>query len=239
MKLVVIIPARGGSKSVPGKNIRLLDGKPLIQYSVEYALLSGAVAHTVVSTDSLEIAETARVCGAEVPFIRPSVLGGDLVQDFGVMHHALLSLEKHYGETIELMALLRPTSPLRPPGLIERALALLEDDPNASSLRSVVVSEEHPYRQWIPKDGAMVGYERSVKEPYNLPRQLLPAVYFQSGDLEVVRRRTLLHGSVSGDRVLPLIVDRDAKLDIDRFTDLQDAEIRMAQKGHSGENEKP
>lgn len=224
MKIYTVIPARGGSKSIPKKNICLLNNKPLLQHSVEYSLHCPQIAHTIVSTDSEEIAEVARKCGAEVPFIRPAEFAQDLTQDYPVMRHALEELEKFYNERIDVIALLRPTSPFRPPNLIERAVALLEKYPNASSVRAVAVAQEHPFRQWETDGPYIVGYEKKVFEPYNIPRQLLPQAYFQTGDLEMVKRQTLMEGSVSGSRVLPLIISHEEMVDIDNAEDWKKAE---------------
>ncbi|MBF0185531.1 MAG: acylneuraminate cytidylyltransferase family protein [Magnetococcales bacterium] len=227
MNLVTVIPARGGSKSIPLKNIRLLHGRPLIDYSIRYSLACSLVQHTVVSTDCEQIAAIARHSGAEVPFLRPAEHAQDLTPDFPVFRHALLALEEFYQEKIDLLLLLRPTSPLRPPGLIERAVALLQAHPEASSVRSVAVAKEHPYRQWQTDGPYMRAAEERVFEPYNLPRQLLPLRYFQTGDLEMMRRQTLLDGSISGPRVLPLRIDHEEMVDIDHESDLQRAERKI------------
>ncbi|MDO8505533.1 MAG: acylneuraminate cytidylyltransferase family protein [bacterium] len=224
MNICTVIPARGGSKSIPKKNIRLLHGKPLVQYSIEYSLACPFVMHTVVSTDSAEIAQVAKTGGAEVPFLRPAEFAQDDAQDYPVFRHALEELEKIYQETIDILVLLRPTSPLRPVGLIEKALELLNIHPDATSVRSVVRSKEHPYRQWRIMGEYMIGYENSIKEPYNLPRQKLPEIYFQTGDLEAIRRQTILNGSISGDRVLPLIIEHEVMVDIDNEVDWKKAE---------------
>lgn len=234
MHVVTVIPARGGSKSIPLKNIRMLGERPLIDYTIQYSLRSKVIAHTVVSTDSAAIAKIAKESGAEVPFLRPDEFAQDLTPDFPVIEHALKELEQLYATQIDAIVLLRPTSPLRIPGLIERAVELLEGSPDATSVRAVMKSEEHPFRQWKMKNGFIAGYESEVSEPYNLPRQLLPEVYFQTGDIEVVRRSTILSGSVSGENVLPLILDREDVLDIDYFSDLAKAKEVLDARSDSG-----
>ena len=227
INIYTVIPARGGSKSIPKKNIRLLHGKPLLYYSVVYSLRCSLIARTVVSTDSDENAEIARNCGAEVPFTRPEELAQDDTPDYPVFRHALHTLEDIYDEQIDLIVLLRPTSPLRPPGLIERGVTMLQRFPEASSVRSVTLSKQHPFRQWKIMGDYIVGYETGVFEPYNLPRQQLPPVYFQTGDLEIIRRQTLLSGSISGERVLPLIIEPEEMVDIDHESDWHKAEERL------------
>jgi len=180
MNIYTVIPARGGSKSIPQKNIKLLNGKPLIEYSIKYSLACPLVNHTIVSTDSPEIAEIAKACGAEVPFLRPSEFSGDLVPDYPVLAHALKELEEATNKRIDLIVLLRPTSPLRPVKLIEKGIQLMINFPNASSVRSVTKSTEHPYRQWKLDGDHMIGYANEINEAYNIPRQKLPSVYFQT-----------------------------------------------------------
>lgn len=227
MNLVTVIPARGGSKSIPFKNIQPLNGLPLLAYSIQYSLACPLVSHTVVSTDSRDIGDLALKHGAEVPFMRPDDISGDTTPDFPVVAHALIELEKLYQTTIDAIVWLRPTSPLRPAQLIEAAVKILEEEPECSSIRSVVTSSEHPYRQWVGEGKFISGYVNDVYEPYNLPRQALPPLYFQSGDIEVVRRQTILDGSISGRRVMPLIISRDQMLDIDHLKDLAMAENRI------------
>ncbi|MBF0460803.1 MAG: acylneuraminate cytidylyltransferase family protein [Magnetococcales bacterium] len=224
MNIYTVIPARGGSKSIPHKNIRLLNGQPLIHYSIRYSLACSLIKRTIVSTDSAEIARIAQEQGAEVPFLRPPEHAQDNTPDFPVFQHALHTLEHLYQETIDLLLLLRPTSPLRPPGLIEQAVALMENHPEASSVRSVAIAKEHPYRQWQREGNFIRGVEQTVFEPYNIPRQQLPTTYFQTGDLELIRRETLLAGSISGPRVLPLLIDHEQMVDIDHESDLRSAE---------------
>ena len=224
MNIYTVIPARGGSKGVIKKNIKLLNQQPLIQYSIEYSLKSSIVKRTVVSTDCDEIAEISINCGAEVPFIRPKEYAEDLTPDFPVFNHALFELEKIYNEKIEFLILLRPTSPFRPPNLIEKGLDLLKSNPYATSVRSVTVSVEHPYRQWVDDGNYIQGFVQEINEPYNLPRQKLPKTYFQTGDIEIIRRSTIMKGSISGEKVLPLVIDHDQMLDIDSEKDWTNAE---------------
>jgi len=227
MNIYTIIPARGGSKSIHKKNIRLLNGIPLINYSIKYSQNCNLISHTVVSTDSKEISEIALNCGAEVPFLRPKEFAKDESQDYPVFKHALEVLEKMSKTQIELMVLLRPTSPLRPKHMIERGVDLLIRFPEATSVRSVTASHEHPFRQWKKDGDYITGYENNVSEPYNIPRQKLPSVFFQTGDLEIVRRKTLIEGSISGNRILPLIISNEEMMDIDHEQDLKKAEKRL------------
>jgi CMP-N,N'-diacetyllegionaminic acid synthase len=230
LNLITVIPARGASKSIPLKNIQPLNGLPLLAYSISYSLACPLVSHTVVSTDSCDIGDIALKHGAEVPFMRPIDISGDTVPDFPVIEHALIELEKIYQKSIDAIVWLRPTSPLRPSRLIEMAAKILDEEPQCTSVRAVVSSSEHPYRQWVSDGKFISGYVDEVYEPYNLPRQALPTTYFQSGDIEVVRRQTILDGSISGRWVMPLIINRDEMLDIDHMKDLVMAENRINER---------
>ncbi len=223
MKVITIIPARGGSKSIPNKNIQPLGEKPLVAYSIEYSLSSSYIAKTIVSTDSSEIAAIAKSFGAQVPFVRPREFATDESKDYEFMRHALNFFED-LGEVYDLYVLLRPTSPVRPKGLIERAIQVFIEHPEASSVRSVAKVKEHPFRTWtVNFDGAMSGFVDSIKEPYNLPRQELPLVYFQTGDIEVVARETILQGSISGSNVYPLEIGHHEMIDVDQWEDFSKA----------------
>lgn len=230
MKIITIIPARGGSKSLPNKNILSLNGKPLLCYSIDYSLRSQLVTSTVVSTDSQEIANIAKLSGALVPFLRPGEYARDDTRDYPVMRHALDFFEGQ-GQIFDLYVLLRPTSPLRPSGLIEKALEILKDNINATSVRSMAKIKEHPYRAWRQNDDKSVcGFVETEIEPYNIPRQELPELLFQTGDIEVIRRETIINGSISGQYVYPLIINHRDMIDIDSKLDFDRAEKSNAYK---------
>jgi len=223
LKVITIIPARGGSKSIPKKNIQLLGPKPLVAYSIEYSLSSSQVSKTVVSTDSSEIADISKSFGADVPFLRPAKYATDESRDYDFMRHALDYFES-LGEVYDLYILLRPTSPVRPQGLIQRAIEIFEENLGATSVRSVAIAKEHPYRAWLENsNGTIDGFVSNVSESYNLPRQQLPLVYFQTGDVEAVSRETILEGSISGGSVYPLVIDHSEMIDIDQWEDFSRA----------------
>ena len=224
MRILTIIPARGGSKSLPKKNILLLNGEPLLCHSVDYSLKSKLIKTTIVSTDSQEIADIAKKCGALAPFIRPTEFAQDDTRDYPVIRHALDFFEAQ-GKIFDIYILLRPTSPIRPPGLIEKAVEIFKNNPSATSIRSMAKIKEHPYRAWRQgQDGSISGFINNEIEPYNIPRQELPPLYFQTGDIEAIRRETLINGSVSGDCVFPLVIKHDEMIDIDNESDFNRAE---------------
>jgi CMP-N,N'-diacetyllegionaminic acid synthase len=231
MSIVTIIPARSGSKSIPKKNIQHLNGKPLIEHSISYSLRCSLVNDTILSTDCEEISALGRQFGASVPFLRPKCYALDDSRDYDFMRHALDFLDNQ-DRVYDYYVLLRPTSPLRPAGLIERAVDILNKNSQASSVRSMARTDEHPYRCWTPLEGGNVApFVSDIEESYNIPRQSLPVVLFQTGDIEVVRRHTLLNGSVSGKSVFPLILEHSDMMDIDHPTDLRAAEKLMIDKG--------
>jgi N-acylneuraminate cytidylyltransferase len=229
VRIVTIIPARGGSKGIKKKNISLLNGKPLLSYAIEYSLKCPLVKRTIVSTDDLEIADIAKKYGADVPFIRPAEYAQDGTPDYPVFKHAADWLEKYEHKMFDIFVLLRPTSPLRPEGLIEKGHRLLKKYPDANSVRTVALCRQHPYRMFkIKGDFIVPVLNDSIFEPYNIPRQKLPDVYFQTGDLEMTRRKTLLEeNSISGKNVLPLIISAADMIDIDEQKDLLSASDRL------------
>jgi N-acylneuraminate cytidylyltransferase len=222
-EVLAVIPARGGSKGIPHKNIRDFAGYPLIAYSIAAALQAERVSRVIVSTDDAEIAEIARSFGAEVPFLRPEALAQDDTLDLPVFEHALAWLKEHEGYQPNLIVQLRPTSPVRPVDLVDRATKLLLDNPDADSVRGVVPAGQNPHKMWrIGPDGQMrplLTVER-IDEPYNAPRQKLPPVYWQTGHIDVIRPDVILeNGSMSGDVILPVYVDPVFTVDIDNLRD--------------------
>src|SRR4030065_943344 len=148
MEIFALIPARGGSKSTPHKNIPPLAGFPLIAYSIAAAKQSNLVTRTIVSTDDDEIARIAREYGAETPFMRPAEFAQDHTTDFPVFSHALGWLKEHEGYQPEVVVQLRPTSPMRPPGCVDQSVQVLLDHPEADSVRGVIPSGQNPYKMW-------------------------------------------------------------------------------------------
>ena len=147
-RILAIIPARGGSKGIPRKNVMLVGGKPLIAHSILQARNSERINRVLVSTDDEEIAAVAREWGAEVPFVRPSEYAQDLSPDIDVFRHALDWLQRREGYEPEMVVHLRPTGPVREVALIDKAIGLLASQPEADALRSVSVAVQTPYKMW-------------------------------------------------------------------------------------------
>ncbi len=225
-EVLAIVQARGGSKGIPGKNIRYFGKHPLIAYSIASALATSAVTRLVVSTDDAEIAEVAQQYGAEVPFTRPAALATDDAQDFPLFEHALAWLRTHEDYVPQVIVQLRPTSPLRPKGFINTGVNLLWEDQDADCVRSVTRSQQNPYKMWRSGERYLVpllGDE--FPEPYNMPRQKLPKTYWQTGHLDVIRYETIVEKqSLTGNRVLPLMIEPAYCADIDTLEDWERAE---------------
>ena len=227
LEVLAVVPARGGSQSIARKNIKPLAGHALLAYSVAAGLQSKLVTRVLVSTDDDEIAETARVYGADVPFMRPAELAMDDSTDLPVFQHALNWLNSEEGYNPALVVQLRPTSPIRPLDCVDRALELLIADPQADSVRGVVPSGQNPYKMWfISAVGSMNPLlTDGPAEAYNQPRQGLPATYWQTGHIDAIRTSSLLaKGSMSGDVILPLKIDARYAVDIDTENDWRRAE---------------
>ncbi|OGO28972.1 MAG: cytidyltransferase [Chloroflexi bacterium RBG_16_54_18] len=225
-----LIPARGGSKSIPRKNIRSFAGYPLIAYSIAAGLVAESISRLVVSTDDDEIAEVALRFGAEVPFIRPNEFSQDHTPDLPVFRHAIQWLNENQGYQPEVIVQLRPTSPLRRVSHIDQAVNQLVSRPDADSIRTVCVPFQNPFKMWqIGPDGFMQALLNTEDpEPYNLPRQVLPEIYWQTGYVDAAWTRTIMRkNSMTGDKILPLLIDASEWIDIDSSSDWRRAELLL------------
>jgi YrbI family 3-deoxy-D-manno-octulosonate 8-phosphate phosphatase len=223
-EVLAIIPARGGSKGIPRKNIRSFAGYPLLAYSVAAALQADLVTRVVVSTDDEEIAAVSRQFGAETPFLRPPELALDDTTDLPVFVHAMHSLEDRDGYRPDVIVQLRPTSPIRPRDCVDQAVRTLLAHPDADSVRGVVPAGQNPHKMWrvTSAEAPMLPLLKvdGLAEPYNAPRQGLPAAYWQTGHIDAIRAATILQkNSMSGDRIYPLIIDPRYTVDIDNLSD--------------------
>jgi len=213
-KILVVIPARSGSKGIKNKNIKKINGKHLIYYTINYAQKSKVVDKIIVSTDSKKYAKISNRYGVETPFLRSKHISRDTTKDFPVIIDALRKTEKFFKLKFDYVIILRPTSPKREKMLIEKGIKILDKNNKADSVRAVTINKYHPFRYWrMQSNGFMKSFIKTKEEPYNIPRQKLPLAFFQSGDIEIVKRKTLLNGSVTGKKVLPLIIKRSFDLD--------------------------
>jgi CMP-N,N'-diacetyllegionaminic acid synthase len=228
---IALIPARSGSKRVPHKNIARLNGHPLIAYTISTARQSGVFDAVVVSTDSEEYAAVARHYGAEVPFLRPATMSGDISPDIEWVQHALQTLAA-LGRTYEAFSLLRPTSPCRKPETIRRAWAQFVAEAGVDSLRAVEKCEQHPGKMWIVRGMRMHPLLPMGPEtvPYHSTQYAgLPLVYVQNASLEIAWTRVALEmNSIAGEVLTPFLTIGDEGFDVNRPDDWRLLEAALA-----------
>jgi CMP-N-acetylneuraminic acid synthetase len=224
MRVLGLIPARGGSKGVPRKNIRMLGGKPLLQYTAETARAARLLSRVVLSTDDEEIAEIGRDCNLEVPFMRPTELAADATPSLLVVKHALEWLGSR-GDLFDAVCLLQPTHPFRQSGDIDACIALLAES-GADSVVTVlpVPPEYNPH--WVFFRGPDGALRLSTGESTPIPRrQDLPPAFHREGSVYVTLRDVVLKGgSLFGERVIGYPVDPGKSVNIDTQDDWARAE---------------
>lgn len=228
---LAIIPARGGSKGIPRKNIKDFAGKPLIAWSILQALSAKQVDRVIVSTDCDAIAKVAEEWGAEVPFRRPAEISGDLSTDFEFMAHALEFLREEGSDMPDLIVHLRPTFPLRSSEFIDGCVTTLRDDEAATSLRTIIPTEKSPYKMYTLGCGSkaipLFDTVNGLTEPYNRCRQELPLTYLHNGCVDVIRRETIESGSMTGSHIHGVIMDAGAHDDLDMMHQWSVAEKKV------------
>ena len=236
-RVLAVVPARGGSKGLHRKNARALGGHPLVAWSVAAGKQAETVSRVICSTEDREIAELAARYGAEVPFMRPAELARDDTLDLPVFQHALAWLESEQSWRADIVVQLRPTSPLRFPGQVDAAVRLLLATPGATGVRTVIPAPANPYKMWLLSQPGAGGYMRPLvgvpdsEEPYNMLRQQLPQAYWQTGTIDVVRADVIRGGRMSGDCLLPMVIDPRQAVDIDSQSDLAAAAARIERLG--------
>jgi CMP-N,N'-diacetyllegionaminic acid synthase len=233
LEILGLIPARGGSRGIPGKNLRLLGGRSLVARAVESGLESRLVSRLILSTDSGPIAEEGRRAGAEVPFLRPAELAKDETPTALVVAHALKWLEENEGTRPDILVLLQPTAPLRQARHIDEALSLLVSE-GARSVVSVtpVPGHYHPSWQFSIRDGALFPFMETGKVPPR--RQDLPQTYTRNGAIYAAWTETWLTGTMAyGSGCVPYLMMPEESVNIDSPEDLELAEFLLA-RGRAG-----
>lgn len=234
MEILAIIPARGGSKGLPGKNIRLLLGHPLIAYSILASKKSKHMTRTIVTTDDEAIALTARQYDAEIPFMRPAEIAKDASTDYEVFTHALQWLNENENYIPDLVVQLRPTSPLRLNGMIDACIEKMIANSKADSLRIITEAPVTPYKMWLAENNdipmkPLLSID-NLNEPFNLPRQQLPKVYWQIGTLDIIKTSVITEMKMmSGKNILPHIVPSWLAVDIDDIKSFEKAAETIVQ----------
>lgn len=226
-RCVALIPARAGSKRVRSKNVRPLGGHPLIAYSIAAALDSGVFDAVLVSTDSEEIAAVAAHYGAEVPFLRPAALAGDLSPDIDWIEWTLGELQQR-GREFDAFAILRPTSPFRTADTVRRAWALFRSQAGVDSLRAVEKCSQHPGKMWVVRGSRLLPllpFGPAQQPWHSTPYQALPEVYVQNASLEIAWCRVVFEGrTIAGETIVPFVTQGHEGFDINQPEDLALAE---------------
>lgn len=225
MKVLAIIPARGGSKGIRKKNIRNLAGKPLIAYAILSAKKSKFIDKIIVSTDNKEISRISISYGADVPFLRPKHLAQDTSSTLDVVKHALRFLEDNQSYAPDMIVVLQPTSPLRTTKIIDSSISLLKNS-NATSVITVSKIKKHPYSSFWLKKGMLKPFKSNFTT-YN-QRQKYTDLYYPTGDVYVFWNKTLKkYDSIYGHRIKALIIADENTTDIDTPFDLFVSEMLM------------
>lgn len=222
-----VIPARGGSKGIPGKNVRPLAGVPLLAHTARAALASRLITEVVVTTDAPEIREVALQYGVQAPFLRPAELATDTALAIPTVQHAVLEMERRRAAAYDYVVMLQPTTPFRTSDDLDEALGrLLESD--ADGIISVVgVDNWHPMKMKRFAGELLVDYEKPPVE--NPPRQTLPPVFMVNGALYATRRDVLMErGTFQGDRCLGYVMPPERSVNIDSEIDFMVAEYLFA-----------
>ncbi|MDD5146069.1 MAG: acylneuraminate cytidylyltransferase family protein [Candidatus Pacebacteria bacterium] len=230
MKILAFIPARAGSQRIPNKNIKKLNGKPLIAYSIEAAKGSKYINRILVSTNSKEIASVANEYGAEVPFLRPENISQSDSTELQFFTHALDWLKHNEGYQPDLIVLLYPTSPFRKSDSIDRAVDEMLKHPEADSLRSIRLCSEHPYKMWVLKDNGYIQpfVETKDTNTQTLSSQVFPKVYIQNASIYITKPITIYNKkSPVGDVVVPFVMNEVESMDINNPMDFMFAEHIM------------
>lgn len=231
IKVLGIIPARGGSTSIPRKNIIDVAGKPLIYYSIKEAQKSKLLDAFIVSTDDAEIAKVAQSFGADVPFLRPKKFARKYSAEIEYMRHALDWVAKNRGWYPEIVVAIKPTSPLRPAKDIDRVIRLLKKG-KFSMARTMIKSRHHPYRTWkfnkktsefIPLLPNLVSPKDFKIWGNDVPRQKLTDAYTQNGAVDATWVKNIKKGAsaVFAGPIGGIIVDPETSIDIDEPEDLE------------------
>ena len=231
MRILGVIPARGGSKGVPAKNLRVVGGAPLVAHSIRTAeAVSDLVFRTVVSTDDPETARVAREAGGDVPFMRPAALAGDRAPMAPAVRHAVEFVEADEGRRVEWVLLLQPTNPIRLREDVEAVVELAREGECDSVVSVVRVHATHPVLMKRIEDGWLRPW--GDPEPKGGRRQdYAPPAYMRNGALYLTRRDVVIAGAMWGDRVRPYEMPEERSVGIDTELDLRLADLLMREGG--------
>lgn len=231
-RILVVVPARGGSKGIPLKNLHPVAGKPLLVYTADRIASLDWVDRAVVSTDHLLVRQAALEAGLDAPFMRPVELSGDRIGDVEVLAHALEATEADDGQRYDIVVMLQPTSPLRRAEDVTAALdKLISEDLDSVWTVSPTDLKAHPLKQLMLDDQGRLGYF-DARGAQIVARQQLKPVYHRNGVAYVLRRRALLDGRLMGERAGALVID-DVQVSIDTLDDVARVERALSESGLS------
>ncbi len=225
MEVLAIIPARAGSKGLPGKNLKDLGGYPLIAWTIQAVKKSRYVTDSCFTTEDEEIARVAKRFGANVPFLRPKELAEDSTSSLAVLLHALLEMERLKEKRYDIVVYLQPTSPFRDSEVIDRAIEILLNDDRLTSVVGVKsAGDSHPFWDLKERDGILYYYIEDLPFPRPMRRQDLPPAYHFNGAIAVSRRDYYVQAKdpmpTFGQPFGPVVMDSIQSVNIDREEDL-------------------
>ena len=226
IKILCIIPARSGSKGLPGKNIMNYKGKPMLAWSIKQAqeCKYANKIKIIVSTDSEEYAKIAREYGAETPFLRPSEISGDFSTDYECIKHCVDWLKENENYVADIILHLRPTQPCRKVVDINNCLDIfIENRDNYDSLRTVIPFSKSPFKMYTITElklNPLFNEINGIKEPYNQARQVLPQTYLHNGYIDIFNTNLVEKNTITGNYIYPYVMEITDNVDIDYKEDL-------------------
>ncbi len=231
MNILCIIPARSGSKGLKHKNILDIKGLPMMVWSIKQAQESKFSKNMkiILSTDSEKYRDIGLQYGAEVPFLRPKNISGDLSNDYECFKHCVDFLEKNENYKSDFIVQLRPTYPTRTVETLDNCISKFIDIRNKyDSLRTVIPFEKSPFKMYTIEENILnplftnINYKNEIlKEPYNECRQKLPQTYLHNGCIDILNTEILNHNTVTGKRIYPYVMNRNEINDIDTIKDIK------------------
>jgi len=225
LEVLAIIPARGGSKEVPNKNIRKIAGKALIEYTISAAKKSKKINKIIVSTDCEKIAKISKKAGVEIPFLRPKKISRDTSPAIDYVKHALEFLDRNENYSPEIVIILQPTSPHRKSEIIDKSIQMLTNS-KATCVMTVTKTKSHPYLSFWYSKNYLKPFKQDFQKYYQ--RQRFPELYYPTGSVYTFWKSNLMkYQSIYGPKIKPLMLNDEDSLDVDSPFDFFMNEMRI------------